>query len=411
MNFLSNVSGRIRALGICAFLGIATLIAAPASGAPVTPSSNRFLFIVDTSAGMKALETPVREALFDLVYSGARGRMTNNDTFGIWMVNDKNDTSFPMEVWRLKNNVELAANVVTALKKQGSKGKARLDLAMSDLGNVIKNVDYLTVVLVSNGETPISGTPFDSEINARFRELAPGMKRAKATLNLALVAQDGQYVAWAVNSPEFLIEIPFVAHKPLPAPVETFEKAVTPPASNTIHAAALPVPSPRIASSPIIITKESVAQERRSYVSAATLPEITRPLTNTIPTAVIQATNPPVAIAPVVVQTNPPSVAAIPVTMPPTNEPAARVPVHPAKSEPTGLALPKASEPMPPTLPLATPAVSIQVSGSSSTLWWAITGGSVTLACVFGIMLLLRGRRREGSLISQSLIRERLKAG
>lgn len=386
-------------------LGMALLLAVPAFGALRPVSSNRFLFVVDTSSSMKPLETPVREALFDLIYSGARGRMTNNDTFGVWMVGEKNDTSFPMETWRLKNNVELAAQAVTAVKKQGVKGKARLDLAMSDLAQVIKNVDYLTVVLVSNGEAPISGTPFDSEINARFRELAPEMKRAKATLNLALVAQDGEYVAWAVNSPDFLIEIPFVAFKPKPVQAEVVAKAPSPD-SRAVRVAAPPVQ--RIAAAPIIITKESVAQERRSYVSAATIPDASRATFNSVPPVTLTAaTNVPVAAAPVAAVTNIQTVSVQTVTPPlATNPSVIPTTTVAAKVETTAAVVPKVSE----SIPAAPPSVSIQVSASNSTLWWAITGGSVTLACVFGVMLLFRSRRRETSLISQSLMRERLKA-
>jgi len=45
---------------------------------------------------------------------------------------------------------------------------------------------------------------------------AQNMKRAKVTLNTALVAQDGEFVAWGVNSPDFLIDVPYVAPKPKP---------------------------------------------------------------------------------------------------------------------------------------------------------------------------------------------------
>ena len=388
-----------------AVLGVALLLAVPVVAAPRPVSSNRFLFVVDTSASMKPFEAPLREALFDLIYSGARGRMTNNDTYGIWMVNEKNDTSFPMETWRLKQNVELAATAVTAVKEHGLKGKALLDIAMADLAQVIKNVDYVTVVLVSNGETPIHGTRFDDAINARLRELAPEMKRAKATLNLALVAQDGEYVAWAVNSPEFLLEIPFVAHKPKPVKVEVTVEKPASSASNAVRIAAAPVVIQRIASSPIIITRESVAQERRSYVSAATIPDATPALvvSNLVPAvAVVAVTNAHVAIA-----TNVQTAIAPTIALPPaTNLPVAKTAVAAAKVERASTKVVEISE-------LAIPAVSSPASpttsGARSILWWALTGGSVTLACVFGVMLLFRGRRRETSLISQSLMRERIK--
>ena len=77
----------------------------PALSAPLAANSNRFLLLLDTSLAMKPLETAQREATFDLVYSGLRGQMTNGDTYGLWLAGEKNDTSFPMESWKLKHAV------------------------------------------------------------------------------------------------------------------------------------------------------------------------------------------------------------------------------------------------------------------------------------------------------------------
>jgi hypothetical protein len=87
---------------------VVSLLAAPAWSAQ-TAGGKRFLFIIDASSGMKPMEMPLRETLFDLIYSGARGHMTNGDTYGVWLVSDRNDTSFPMETWKEKFAVEIAA--------------------------------------------------------------------------------------------------------------------------------------------------------------------------------------------------------------------------------------------------------------------------------------------------------------
>jgi hypothetical protein len=47
------------------FLAV-TLLAAPAWSAQ-TAESKRILFVIDTSAGMKPMEMPLRETLFDLI--------------------------------------------------------------------------------------------------------------------------------------------------------------------------------------------------------------------------------------------------------------------------------------------------------------------------------------------------------
>ena len=191
-----------------AFLTCFAAVFAAGAGEPSARSANRFLFILDTSSAMKPLELTVRETVFDFIYSGVHGRMTNGDTYGIWLASNENDTSFAMETWRPKYNVELGARATVHVKEHGYKGKARLDLALTDALRVVKRIQDLTIVIVSNGETPLAGTPFDEEINARFRELAPLLKTEKKTLNTVLVAQDGAVVAWAVNSPTELLNLP-----------------------------------------------------------------------------------------------------------------------------------------------------------------------------------------------------------
>lgn len=276
MNLIANVSNRKGRCIVGAACLLISVLASALQGQPNT-GSNRFLFIIDTSAAMKPLETKVRETVFDLIYSGMRGSMTNGDTYGIWLVNGQNNTSFPMETWKHKHILELAAGAASYVKTNGAKGKAHLEVAFADVQNVLKNVGDLTVILVTDGSTPLVGTRFDDAINARWRETAPKLKRAKVTLNTVLVAQDGEFVAWAANSPEFLIEIPFVKPKPRPAKVEvaaTKTNASDPtPAVAALESAA---PKPRVASSPIIITRETVAQERRSYYSS-TAPAETMP--------------------------------------------------------------------------------------------------------------------------------------
>jgi hypothetical protein len=243
---------------------------------------------------MKSFDKSVRDSVFDLIFSGVRGYMTNGDTYGLWLVNDRNDTSFQMESWKSKFAVEIATKATLHVKERGFRGKSRLDFAFADALHVIENVGDLTIILVSNGDTPVRGTPFDEKINAAFAELAPTMRRAKAALNTTLIAQDGKLMGWAVNSPEFLIRIPEVPPRPKPVKtevVETKTNAPSPSPTNSapvvklapeenrylgVPSAATPVETvapqspPRIASNPIIITRESVAEERASYRALST---------------------------------------------------------------------------------------------------------------------------------------------
>ncbi len=269
------------AVGVIIFwCSVCGVLAQPAT------SSNRFLFIVDVSAGMKPFDKGVRDSVFDLIFSGVRGALTNGDTYGLWLVNDRNDTSFPMELWKLKFAMENATKATLYVKSRGFKGKPGLNAAFADAARVVENVKDLTVILISNGETPIHGTPFDEMINDAFLNLAPAMRRNKATLNTTLSARDGKFVGWAVNSPDFLVVLPEIPKrvKLAEAPVVR-AKTNSVAASTNVTVAAPAAPAPlrpaiktaeaiheppsRVTAKPIIITRESVAQEQASYHTAS----------------------------------------------------------------------------------------------------------------------------------------------
>ena len=378
---------------------IVTLLAAPAWSAPKA-EGKRFLFIVDTSAGMKPLDMSVRQTIFDLIYSGARGHMTNDDTYGLWLVGEKNNTSFPMESWKEKFAVEIAAKAVSHTKDQGFKGQANLTLALADASRIVKNIGDLTVVVISNGETPLRGTPFDDAINDRFRELAPVMKAAKATVNTALVAQGGKFVAWAANSPQFLLDVPQVAPKPKPMKVEP--PVVAPVAvAKPVQAVAAP---PRLAANSIIITKDSVAEERRSYVSSSTM-------TSAPPAPVVVAVTNAAPTTPALPATNAVTAAA---TNQPTNVVAkSAAPVSATTNlapAPTAAAVTETTSTNVVVAPVAASGQPLVTSGRELSFIFLCAGAGAggAFVIVLGVLFFSRAGRREPSLISQAIARERM---
>jgi hypothetical protein len=404
----------------------AAVLSARAQSSPLL-SSNRFLFIIDASSSMKPFDDALREAIFDLIYSGIRGRMTNGDTYGVWVVTDRNDTSFPMGTWRSRSGVEIGVKATAHVKERAFKGKPRLDLAMADALRVIKNVGDLTIVLVSNGETPVAGTPFDDAINACFRELAPQMKRAKKTLNTTLVARDGALVAWAANAPQFLIDVPNVPLTPKPAQTEVATAPTNAPAiASNVTVKVAPSPfknalNPLLQSrggAPIIITRETVAAEKREFAAmtstvtnsepgrASTNAVATASETNSIPSSVSHSNEVALAVA----STN----AVAPAS--PASAPAPNETRDPATNVAAVISSPQKPEVAKATGPLVQPA---EMAGAAippgtearplSPIVWSLIGAGVALLCVLigALVLVARSRRQESSLISQALAQGR----
>jgi len=252
--------------------------------APAT-SSNRFLFIIDTSANMLKWDEPVRESVFDLLYSGVRGHMTNGDSFGVWLAGGANDTSASVETWKQKHAVELASRVAVRVKERGTKGKPCLAEALADAKRVASAVGDVTVILVSNGKTPVRGTPFDAELNSQYQEFTQTVRNAQATLNTVLVAQDGEFVAWSVNSPDFLVSMPEIPPRKVRAKpsISAVVEKVTPTNSTALAgilgappviAVSAPPTAPRPMGKSFIITRETVDRERQATrAMAATFDE------------------------------------------------------------------------------------------------------------------------------------------
>jgi hypothetical protein len=385
-----------------------------AFGAEATVSSNRFLFVIDTSASMKPFENAVRESMFDLIYSGIRGHMTNGDTYGVWLVGEENNTAFKIETWRQKYTVEMAARAAAHVKDHGFKGKANLTQAFADAANVIKSVEDLTVVLISNGSNPISGTPFDEAINLRFRELAASMIKSKTTLNTTLVARDGRFVAWAMNSPDFLIEVPQVPIRPKRAKPPVASTSTNAPTLLAKAAAAAPTPLPaaaRVVSAPIIITKETVAQERRTFLAMTSIgtnePAATPSPTNSAAVTPL-ATN---AVATATVTNGSETKAAMgnasampqqAVTMPITNT------VALAKGETAQVASTIQSGISGAASVTPAPVEALPGTRGIPGLLFVGLGAGAAFTCVLLVLFICYYRRQGPSLISQSLARDRV---
>jgi len=427
---------------------VALLFSAPSVLAQPTTSSNRFLFVIDTSAGMKPFEKGVQDSLFDMISTGMRGKMTNGDTYGLWLLGgDEIDMSFKMETWREKFKVEMGARTAMHVKEHGYRGKLDMAQSMKDVLAIVRGVGDVTLIFISNGETPLIKTPFDNAINARFQELAPVMKQKKATINTVLAAQDGKLVAWAVNSPDFPVEVPYVPPKPKPAPMVA-TKTPAPQATNTAPvtvASEAPTPArTRPNFGPIIITKDIVAQERRQFLALASTytneagatPTATNPapapaaemntattantngLTALTNLATVFVPNSNVAAKPAAIATTPSTKAPQTATNAVTNHAAPTALATLTKPEATNVATVTVSVSMPPA-PLTT-ASSVpgnshtsqptETHSESSPLLWVAIGAGAALICMLSVLMVIRARRPEPSLVSQAIIRERMRA-
>jgi hypothetical protein len=242
---MDSIMKRTTLLSLICGLSLAALAASPPpatsgrkpAGPRPAPDGSRFLFILDTSASMKSISEAERQALFDLLFSGMDGYMRTGDTIGVWTFSDEVSAGkFPMQIWDSDHPVEVASRATKFLRGQEFAGNNQVEELMSKLTSVIRAVTNLNIIILSDGDTKMLGTPVDADINAAYATRGKERKAAKKPFVTSLIVQDGRIARGAVTLPGESIQLPQRAAAKLAV------KAV-PAATNT--------PSPRATVAPI----------------------------------------------------------------------------------------------------------------------------------------------------------------
>ncbi|MEJ0090977.1 MAG: vWA domain-containing protein [Limisphaerales bacterium] len=306
---------------------------------------NRFLFIFDTSKSMKPRIETVQRALNTLLATSFSGQLHKGDTIGVWTFNEELQTKgFPLQTWDPDNAVVIASNIVRFVGRQSYAKTTHLEGLQPLLNRVVQDSQRLTVIIFCDGDGKITGTPSDDAINQALKEKSAEQKKAHEPLVIALRSQLGQYIGAAVSQPPRPVNVPPFPPLPLPPPPAP---AANPKPTNT------PPPTPVVIGQPLIIIGKK--------------PPAIAPPPATNPPAVIPAPLPVVPTNAVMLVTNP--VVAKSVDLTPTNPP----PAMPASPD------------------------------SDNKNFLFIGAGLIIAALVLGVFVGLRFRRKESSLISQTM--------
>jgi hypothetical protein len=195
--------------------------------------SNRFLFVVDTSSGMKKHAAETSKAVDSIIRNSASGQMRRGDTLGLWTFNTDLYTGlYPLQTW-LPENLDEVALMTQEFLKQQKYGKAcRFDLAMSGVMEIVKRSDIITVFVISTGEYRMQGTPFDAEINAQYLQLQKDNKGSHMPVVTVLQGKGGKLFRFTANMlpwPVVIPEVPIAVKMAAPASVQIAQTTATTP--------------------------------------------------------------------------------------------------------------------------------------------------------------------------------------
>src|SRR5213594_3829612 len=188
-------------VGVWAFLFTSLLclallpsqVLAQTNSAKPTLHSNRYLLVVETSRAMQRRSDGVLKAVQDLLASGMHGQLRRGDTLGLWTYNEELYAGqFPLQQWTPETHRNVAIKVLSFLKGQSYEKRANLDKAVAAMEGVIKNSEFITVILISTGEQPIQGTPLDEQINDFHKLWNAEQQKARMPFITVLRATNGK---------------------------------------------------------------------------------------------------------------------------------------------------------------------------------------------------------------------------
>ncbi len=208
----------------------------PESAPAPAASTNRFLFVLDTSAFMRKHTQDVVNVVETILRSSASGQLHSGDTIGVWTFNDDVYTgAMPLETWSADDSEEIALRIAEFIRQQDYGKSSRLDIAMKPVARVVNMSDIITVLVISSGASPISGTPYDDDINAQYQACLHDMGKKPMPIVTVLQGKHGKFIRYTVNALPWPVVIPEL---PIPLKLPDAQPAAPAPAVTSTPAAA-----------------------------------------------------------------------------------------------------------------------------------------------------------------------------
>jgi len=124
--------------------------------------AHRWLLMFDTSSAMRSRSKATEETVQDLLTTGMHGQVHPRDTIGIWTFSDRlHAGEAPLQVWSPDKAQMIARHTLEYLDTLRYAKSANLEVALTNMYAVVDATDFITVILFSDGDQSIKGTPFN----------------------------------------------------------------------------------------------------------------------------------------------------------------------------------------------------------------------------------------------------------
>lgn len=295
-------------------------------------------------------------AVQQLLMSGIGGQLRFGDTLGIWTYNNELHAGrFPLQHWRPETQRSTIQNALAFLQSQTCEKQGNLSVIIPAMQTLLKNSPLLTVILVSDGEQKIQGTPFDDQINKLYGSWVNEQQKSKMPIITVLRGSQGRWTDFSVNAAPWPVEMPPLPQIPIaetvlpppPAPKpspprgtnlfvsgrKTEKRKIDAPATNTLPINS-PQPAPNSSSA-----LESTLVTQPPLVTA-------QPIASQVVASRLANTDPPTRVAATESGSIPTSAGSQPETPKPSSSAAAQIPSKETRLTPS-IPREKEAEPAP----------------------------------------------------------------
>jgi len=192
-------------------------------------SSNRWLFVFNTSSAMRDRVRGVEAVTQDLLTTAMHGNLRGGDTIGIWTYNTElHADEAPLQTWYPDAARSIAQNTLEFLNHHPYGKSASFDDVLANMLRVVKMSDVITVILISDGTDPIKGTPFDAQLNRFYKENYRPQKKERMPVITVFRGEKGRITTNTMNLAPWPVDIPTV---PPPIIVKAAPRKPAPPAA------------------------------------------------------------------------------------------------------------------------------------------------------------------------------------
>ncbi len=184
-----------------------------------SPPQYHFVFIVDTSISMADRKSAVLSAMRDLCRSSFAGQIEDGDVIDVWTCDTPKDPDpFDPLLWfaRRGGAISIRAGEYVSSKKFHRGG--HITPALAELTAVLPTTTGLMVIVLTDGEEPISGFSFDAELNQEVAKVRRDAAKTKRPIMVALSAVDGEWSDWKVKLGTDKPDLPHLPKREKPAP-------------------------------------------------------------------------------------------------------------------------------------------------------------------------------------------------